>query len=387
MSVATVLLSTPASAAAPDLRRLVTQTGFALAEHRLGSAPAVDFGSVAVAVIDVGDSPDIAAAQTRRWRAELGDRVLPVVWVAAPDLVTAGLDAGADVVLARPVEAEVFVAQLRAMGRVHSIASKVAARANESRLLGDQLRKALVQLDREYELTRRVRATFLPRALPSVGGARVHVSHRPRGRTGGDFYDARRLDEHHIGFFVGDVIGPGAGLLGVFVQQSIVMKEIDQLGYRVVPPDEILMGVNRHLLALGADDLPLVALLAGVLNTQSGELVLARAGLPPAVHVPTTGEPTAWAVPGPFLGAANTTYQPFRATLGPGDRLLIGTDGTRPDGDPGPTGTDGLLGTATAHRALIGPEFADAVARELLRHVRHTDDFTLLCVEMRPEAP
>jgi hypothetical protein len=87
-------------------------------------------------------------------------------------------------------------------------------------------------------------------------------------------------------------------------------------------------------------------------------------------------------VPGPFLGTADTTYQSLSGTLVAGDRLLIGTDGTRPDGDPGPAGSDRLLEAASKHRDATGSAFVDAVARELLQQVRHADDFTLLCVEM-----
>ena len=50
--------------------------------------------------------------------------------------------------------------------------------------------------------------------------------------------------------------------------------------------------------------------------------------------------------------------------------------------DPGPAGTDRLLEAAAKHQAATGPAFVDAVARELLQHVRHADDFTLLGVEM-----
>ena len=382
---ATVLLSSPPDSTGDELRKLVASAGFAVADHLLGSPPAVDFGPVVVALIEVGARADVAAAQTRRWRAELGDQFVPVLWVTSPERAAAGLDAGADAVLTRPLDPAVFVAQLRALARAQATAARVAVRAGEARLLGDQLRRAVAQQEREQEMARRVRATFLPRSFPKVGAARFHACHRPRGRAGGDFHDVRRLDEHHIGFFVGDVIGTGAaagGLLGVFVQQSVVMKEIGELSYRVVPPDEVLTGVNRQLLGLGADDLPLVAMLAGVLNAETGAVVLARAGLPAAVHVPATGVPGVWAVPGPFLGTADTTYQALSGTLLPGDRLLIGTDGTRPDGDPGPAGTDRLLEAAAKHRAATGPAFVDAVARELLQHVRHADDFTLLGVEM-----
>ncbi len=383
---ATVLLSSPHGRTGDgDLRRLVASAGFAVTDHALGSAPAVDFASVVVAVIDAGERVEMAAAQTRRWRAELGDQVVPVVWLASSELVTVGLDAGADVVVPRPVEPVAFVAQLRALARTQANAARVAVRAAEARLVGDQLKKALTQLDSEQDMARRVRAAFLPKSFPEVGRARFHVCYRPRNRAGGDFHDVRRLDEHTVGFFVGDVVGTGAaagGLLAAFVQQSVVLKEITGHSYRVVPPDEVLSGVNQKLAALSADELPLVAMLAGVLNAKTGALTLARAGLPTPVYIPASGEPTAWAIPGPFLGTAGATYPIRSGALNPGDRLLIGTDGTRPDGDPGHGGTDRLLEAAARHRALAGAAFVDAVARDLLQHVRHADDFTLLGVEM-----
>ncbi|MCI0703069.1 MAG: SpoIIE family protein phosphatase [Planctomycetia bacterium] len=385
MSPATVLFSSPPDARAEETRRLIASAGFVVADHLLGSTPAVDFGPVVTAVIEVGERTDIAAAQTRRWRAELGDQIVPIVWIASSDKVVTGLDAGADVVLSRPVEPAAFVAQLRALTRTHATAAHVTVRANEARLLGDQLKKALAQIECEQDMARRVQRNFLPKAFPEVGSARFGVCFRPRSRTAGDFHDVRRLDEHHVGFFVGEVVGTGTaagGLLGVFVQQSVVLKEIAQNSYRIIPPGEVLTSVNRQLLGIGADDLPLVAMLVGVLNTKTGGITLARAGLPAAVHVPTNGAPGVWAVPGPFLGTADTTYQSLSGTLNPGDRLLIGTDGTRPDGDPGPAGTDRLLEAAARHREATNSDFLNAVARELLLHVRHGDDFTLLGVEM-----
>lgn len=383
---ATVLLSAPPGwPDAPELRKLIGSAGFTVADHALGSAPAVDFDPVVVAVVAAGARADVAAAQTRRWRAELGDFIVPVLWLAPPEATAAGLDAGADAVLPDSVDTGTFLAQLRAMARTQANASRVAVRAAEARLLGDQLKKALTQLDREQEMARRVQSAFLPQSFPQVWGTRFHVCYRARNRTGGDFHDVRRLDENHVGFFVGELIGSGAstgGLLGVFVQQSAVLKEIAGHSYHIVSPEEVLAGVNRQLVALDADDLPLVAMLSGVLNAKTGALTLARAGLPPPVYLPANGPAAVWAVPGPFLGTADTTYQPLTGVLKPGDRLLIGTDGTRPDGDPGPGATDRLLEAAAKYHGVTGPAFVDAVARDLLQHVRHADDFTLLGIEM-----
>src|SRR5262245_48596453 len=122
-----------------DLRGLLAEAEFETRDHTLGSTPPVDFSSIAAAVVDVGERPDMASAQTRRWRAELGDDLVPVVWVlptADARLAARGLEAGADAVLARPLDPAVFVAQVRSAARARAAASRVTARANESRLLG-----------------------------------------------------------------------------------------------------------------------------------------------------------------------------------------------------------------------------------------------------------
>ncbi|MDB5308857.1 MAG: hypothetical protein JWO38_3059 [Gemmataceae bacterium] len=382
---ATVLLSATPQAPADDLRRLLPTAGYVVADHSLGSPPSVDFGPLVAAVVEVGNQIEPAAAQTRRWRVELGDQVVPILWVipaGSAGVATQGLDAGADACLARPFDPPVFTAQVKAMARCHASAARLWTKAGETRLLGDQLRKAYAQLDHELEMARRVHRTFLPRSLPDVGGARFAACHRPRSRAGGDFYDVRRLDEDHVGFFLGDVVGRGAAagsLLGVFVNQMMNLKEITGNRYRLVPPDEVLVGLNRELIGLGLDDPPLVALLVGTLNVRDGEVSVARAGLPAPVYVPGAGDPLIWTAPGPFLGTADTTYQLIRGTLSAGDKLVAGSDGARPDSGPA---TDQLGDAAGRHRGLSGQAFLDAVARDLLPHVRHPDDFTLLAVEM-----
>lgn len=381
----TILLS--AAVSPLDLRKWLERAGFAVTDHTLGSTPAVDFAPIAVAVIEVGEKLESAVVQTRRWRAELRDELVPVVWVlpAAHHVQAArGLDAGADVVLARPLDEVLFVAQVRAAARTRATERRIAAQAAEARLLGDQLRKAYAQIDRELSEARRVHRAFLPHTLPSVGAARFAVCHRPRSKAAGDFYDARRLDEHTVGFFVADVIGYETGsLLGMFVGQAVVMKETSTSGYRIISPGEVLAGVNRELIELGLDDPPLVAMVVGMLNSQTGELTVGRAGMPAPVFIPAVGEPEVWPLPGPFLGTAATSYPVRTGSLRSGDQFLIASDGTRPDGRPGPEGDDRLLLEAIArHRGLRGQAFVDAVARDLLPAVQHEQDFTLMVVEM-----
>ena len=382
-----VLLSRSSDNLASDLHRALTEAGFAVVDHTLGSAPSVEFGSVLVAVIDVGEKPDAAAAQTRRWRAELGDELVPLVWVlpsGSTELAARGLDVGADIILSRPLEQDVLIAQIRAAIRTRTAGLRVATRATEARLLGEQLQKAYTQIDRELEAARRVHQAFLPQTLPTIGVARFAVSHRPRSRFGGDFYDVRILDENRVGFFVGDVIGCGTAgsLIGVFAAQSVVMMKKEGSGRRVIQPGYVLSNVNQELLRLGLEDRPLVAMLVGTLHASTGEVMLARAGLPAPIYLPAGGEPRTWSIPGPFLGTADASYPTLTMTLKPGDKVAIGSDGVRPEGDPAPGEDTSFLEAVSRHRTLSGQGFVDAVARDLLAHVRHSDDFTLLCAEL-----
>ncbi len=280
-----------------------------------------------------------------------------------------------------------FLAQVATGVRARETAARVSTRAAESRLLGEQLNRLFVQMDHARADARKIQLALLPRQFPEAGGVRFAACHQPRGRSGADFYQVSSAGEGKLILIVGDVIGPGpaGGLLGRFVAHTAIeaAKHLPHAG-------AILNRVNRELLRLELTETPLVALVVALLNNATGELSLARAGMPAPVFVPAIGEPREprepklLAVPGPFLGITETTYLTHTARLSAGDRLLVGTDGTRPDGDPGPSDDAILLAAATRHREFAGQRFVDAIAAELLVHVRHDDDFTLLCTTFAP---
>ncbi len=369
--MATVLLSAPFAYPVPDLRAGLEAVGFAVVGHDLGAIPAVGFGGVAAAVVAVRNAASAAAAQTVRWRAELGDEYVPVLWLLRPadaGLAVVGLRAGADACLVEPVEPAHLAAQLKAMARTRAATARVGARAAEARLLGDQLRQAFARLDADRELARRVHRAALPTDVPADGAVRVSVCHRPRGRSGADFYDARRLADGRLAFLVGDVPGRGGSagsLLGLLALRAALLPgELDP------DPAAALARANRALLALGLDDPPLVALLAGVADADS--IAVARAGLPAPVWLPAAGDAEAWSAPGPFLGTAECAHPALRRALAPGDRLLVGSDGAG--------GTDALLAAARRHRPTTGPAFVEAVAADLLPGAPDGEDFTLMAV-------
>lgn len=371
MSEQAILVSTVPGSGADPLCRHVRAAGFTAVEHVLGSTPAIDFVSLSAAVIEPGERLDAASAQTRRWRIELGDAHLPILWVlpaASSEQTTLALEAGADACLARPLDSSAFAAQLRAAVRVRTSFARQTAKAAEGRLLGDRLQKAYRQIDLEHDMARRIQQSLHSRTFPDVGAARFTVTREGENFAGNVIFDVLRLDADHVGFFLGEVMGraTGGGLLAIFARQAVVPKEITADGYNLFSPDAVLAGVNRELVGLGFDDPPFVAMLYGRLNARTGELAYARAGMPPPVFMPAGGEPMVAATPGPFLGVFSAAYPVREMRLNPGDRFLLTTAGSREESDSNAGSvSESLRQAVLAHHALAGQSFVDAVAGSL----------------------
>lgn len=370
-----------------DARTGLEAAGFAVTPTGLaGIDPAEVARSQAVVLGVTGRVVATAQALCRRWRIELGEQYVPIVWLADADVPpTAGLDAGADAVLRAPVGPDLLVAQVKALLRIQHLHGRLASRAAEAQNLNQKLQQAYQQIDGDSELTRRIHRGFLPRSLPDVGRARFGVVYRPRSRIGGDFYDVMRLDEDHVGLYVADAMGrglPASSLLSVFVKKSLAAKEILGRSYRLVPAGEVLDRLNRELLNLSLPEPPFVTMLYAQLNCRDGGLTFARAAHPHPLHVPADGAPAYWHAAGTLLGVFESEFPVQQKRLGPGEKLVLFSDGVHPPATGPGSLHDPLVEAAARHRHLGAQSFADAVARDLLQEAQQPEDFTLLAVEM-----
>lgn len=379
-----IVIAAPPQVPTDDLRERFAAAGYRITSLVLGTHERLDFATIGVVVIAVGETLAFAEAQTRLWRAEMGDHGVPFLWLLpypSTELTAAGLDAGADVCLARPVDPGVLIGQIKALLRTRRRTAELTARTADIRPLNEQLRRAYSEIDRVYDLVRRVRRAYEPQRMPDFGGVRIAVAHRPRSRVGGDLYDVVRLDEDHIGFWLADAGstgGPAGGLLGLLIKQAVVLKEIHTKGYRLVPPCEVLARVNRELLILDLDPPCLVGMACGQVDTRTGKVAFARAGIPPAIFLPKDGSPEIWTGPGPHLGAFEAEFPPQYGKLEPGDRLVLFSDGARPTQEPDP-----IPQILLRHRELRGQPFVDAVCRDGLAYSTEPDDATLLAIEFQ----
>ena len=190
--------------------------------------------------------------------------------------------------------------------------------------------RARERISQELRVAQLIQQQFLPKTLPNLPGWQIAAFYRAAAEVGGDFYDFIDLPEGKVGLVVGDVTGHGVpAALVMATTRSVLRSE----AARLVSPSKLLERVNDFLHA----DIPqnmFVTCLYAVLDPSTGALTYANAGhdLPfvrrgnEVVELRATGMPLG-ALPGMH-------YEEKRATLAPGDVMVLHSDGLAEAHDP-----------------------------------------------------
>jgi serine phosphatase RsbU (regulator of sigma subunit)/anti-sigma regulatory factor (Ser/Thr protein kinase) len=179
------------------------------------------------------------------------------------------------------------------------------------------------RIEQELKVAQLIQQQFLPRELPDLPGWHVAAYYRPARAVGGDFYDFLELPDGQVGLVVGDVTDKGVpAALVMATTHSVLRGE----ALRLVAPGEVLRRANELLL----DEMPpnmFVTCLYAVLDPASGRLRFANAGhnLPNLRSRDGVTELHASGMPLGLLPGMG--YEEHETTLGPGDSLLLHSDG------------------------------------------------------------
>jgi serine phosphatase RsbU (regulator of sigma subunit) len=182
---------------------------------------------------------------------------------------------------------------------------------------------------RELEIARQIQHRLFPRANPSLPGFDIAGTCIPAREVGGDYYDFISDDTGKLGIVIGDVSGKGlpASIYmtltkGVFL--SYVNEKID--------PRTLLIRINRFMYQSMERNV-FVTLYFGVLNPETRELTLARAGHLPALFYSGREDQFTMIEPkGIGLGLEHgeifeKTIDSSTISMTPGDCLVFYTDG------------------------------------------------------------
>lgn len=189
----------------------------------------------------------------------------------------------------------------------------------------------LLRMQREFEIASRIQQSLLPRSL-EARGVRIAAKMNPATEVGGDYYDVIEREDG-VWIAIGDVSGHGlhAGLV-MLMAQATVGGLLHSLPMGVTPR-EVLSALNDVLThnirrRLQRDDYMTFTLLR--LDASTGEVEHVGAHSDLIVHRQNGGAVERLPTAGVWLGLRENIgelLEPSHLQLGPGDTLLLQTDG------------------------------------------------------------
>ena len=191
-----------------------------------------------------------------------------------------------------------------------------------------EARSRLAQMQHELHFASQIQRLLL-RDLPSMFQNEVAfelIAHMTPARSvGGDFYDAFRIDQDHVGIVIGDVTGKG---MPAALFMAVCITTFRTIAGNFSDPHMCISRIN-NLLARDSSPEMFVTAFYGILNVKTGEVIYTNGG-----HNP------------PYLVRQNGTVAPLESTGGillgmfedfvfgygtlqmhPGERIFLYTDG------------------------------------------------------------
>lgn len=300
--------------------------------------------------------------------------------------VAAGLEAGADDFLTKPVSAVELRARLRAGDRILQMQAELL---QKNRALQD----LYAGLDRDLAAARRLQQSLLRDRHRDYGAAEVSLMLRPAGAVGGDLVGMVDLAPGRVGLYAVDVAGHGvaaammtARLSGLFTMGDghIAFDTGPDGQRRLVPPAMVAARLNRLMAAeFGVEQY--FTLIWAELDLTTGQVALVQAGHPHPLILHRDGRASPVGQGGFPVGLLpDAQWQEERLTLQPGEALLIASDGlTECPTVAGELGLDGLARLALASGP--GPARLDRIESALVGLVdgAFPDDLSAILLHYR----
>lgn len=267
---------------------------------------------------------------------------------------------------------------------ISAFADQATIAIKNSRLIEKSIERE--RLMREMMLAQEMQKKLLPQQVPQFPQLEIEALSTPAFEVGGDYYDFVLIDDKYLGLLVGDVSGKGisaafymAEMKGIFQSLSKVYRE----------PKELLIQAQKILIGT-IDRKSFISVIYAILNLETGELKIARAGHCPmlfatnhhAAYVQQTG-----------LGLGMGSCEIFEKTITQeniqmekGNVAVFYTDGVteaRPD-DGSEFGYDRLEDVVIQCTEKSATDIRDSIVMAVDNHMNHAspeDDLTIVVLK------
>jgi len=250
-----------------------------------------------------------------------------------------------------------------------------------------KLHKSTVEKERmeqELRLAREIQTRFLPTTKPDLPEIEIAGVNAPCEEIGGDYYDYIVTGHRSLGVAIGDAAGSGvpaallmAGVHAAFRAQAMAIPS----------PGQVLQELNQFSYKQ-QQTARFVTFFFGRIDVKSGLLRYSNAGHPPPLWVSREGETRFLRDADLILGIQeNVVYHEHAFQLGPGDLVLLYTDGLTDELNPDDEsfGEERLRKFTAKNRHLPPAELCDLILSEVTEFMGGDvmDDVTLLAFRYR----
>ena len=243
--------------------------------------------------------------------------------------------------------------------------------------------KRRLVIENELQIAKKIQESFLPRAIPSIGGLSISVAMFTARQVGGDLYDFVHLAPDRLGVMIGDVSGKGVPA-SLFMAMSVgAFRTFASPGAK---PEDVLAGLNTKLINESSSNL-FVTVFYSIFDMKNRTFTYGNGGHLPVLHLDKEGKSRFLDVSdGAPLGLLDGPYSGGEIKFEPGDTFIFYTDGVTEAMNPRAEmyGKERLLSAAEKSRYLPPDKMLAEIEKDVRRFERQIDqhdDITIMIIK------
>ncbi len=250
----------------------------------------------------------------RRLKGDPSLPFMPIILVTAKSEskdVVAGLEAGGDEYLTKPVDHAALVARVKSMLRIKS--------------LHDTVLEQSTQLKKQLKTATKIQSLFWPEIPEIEAGGHIWAVSVPATYVGGDLYDVIPLPDESLLAYVADVSDKGVPAALIMAALSTKIRSESRTQNEI---DELLASINNSLYNLISEEGFFASIILVKYWPVSGKMQLALGGHLQPLWIVEEGIGNIPHLNGISLGIMpNAHFEKKEITLSPGESVLLFTDG------------------------------------------------------------
>ncbi|MGD8991905.1 MAG: SpoIIE family protein phosphatase [Desulfobacterales bacterium] len=250
----------------------------------------------------------------RHLRANSSLPFIPIIMVTAKTDskdVVAGLEAGADEYLTKPVNHAALVARVKSMLRI--------------KLLHDTVIEQSAQLQGQLKMATKIQSLFWPEIPDLAGDSHIWAAAIPAAYVSGDLYDVIPLPDGSLLAYVADVSDKGVPAALVMAALSTKIRSEARNQYEI---DALLQIVNNSTYNLASKEGFFATIAMARYWPHNGKMQLAIGGHLQPLCIANTDIRNLPQIKGISLGVTQDAhYEKKEISLAPGESILLFTDG------------------------------------------------------------